>query len=56
LDKKITFYKEMVKQLMGDKDIQNSLEENKAINLDEYKIISKVRTKDQNNKDIRSLL
>jgi hypothetical protein len=56
LEKKIEFYKEMVKKLMADKEIQNSLTANKEVKLDQFKIIRDMRTKDQNNKDIRSLL
>jgi hypothetical protein len=36
LEKKIDFYKDLVKGLMGDKDIQEELMENPEIELDEF--------------------
>lgn len=56
LEKKIDFYKDLVKGLMGDKDIQEELMENPEIEMDEYQHLSSQRPDSQTKKDIRNLL
>lgn len=60
MDKKIEVYKNLVKKLMEDKDIQKDIEDLKNkdgdIKFDEFQAIQKHRDSSEVNHDIRSLL
>lgn len=60
LEKKIEVYKNLVKKLMEDKDIQKDIEDLKNqdgdIKFDEFKAIQKHRDSSEVNQDVRSLL
>lgn len=56
LEKKIEFYKELVKQLMGDKDIQEELMENPELEAGASSLVADGAKLRQKKTDIRSLL
>ena len=56
LENKIVYYKDLVKKLMSDEQIQKDLEKDPELNFDEFEELRKAKPNKSREKDIRSLL